>query len=114
MHGRVERLVERIERLDARARERSLELVAHEPDALQQRVVFSRPRERPIEVVERRQQLLHERPHAALARRSGVPSNPLAVVLEVGLGALSQREIVVALLGGLDQLVELALDLGSR
>jgi hypothetical protein len=70
--------------------------------------------ERAVEVVERRQQLLGELRHAALLRGGGVARDALAVVLEVGLRALREREVLVALLRPSSQLVEVALDLAPR
>ena len=56
-------------------------------------------------------QLLGELRHAALLRRGGLARDALAVVLEVGLRALREREVLVALAGDARQLVELSLEL---
>jgi len=53
--------------------------------------------QRALEVVQRGQQLLDDLPHPALARGRGLTGHPLAVVLEVRLRALGQREVLVAL-----------------
>ena len=89
------------------------ELGAHEPHAFEQRVVRLRRLERAVEVVERRQQLLRERGRAALLRGGGLARDALAVVLEVRLRALREREVLVALRGHLHELVEVARELGG-
>src|SRR5205814_3227151 len=92
---------------------------AYEAHAGQQRIVLAGlpgrlagVGERPVEVVQDRQQLLGERGHAALASGRRLARHALSVVLEVSLGALGEREVLVALGGRLDELGEVALDLG--
>ena len=81
------------------ARERVRELAVHEPDALLELrlLVLLGGRERPLEVVEHGQQLLHEplvgpRDQALLVAR-----DPLAVVLELGRDPLEVVQVLVAL-----------------
>jgi hypothetical protein len=62
-------------------------------------------RERPLEVVDDRQQLADEPALGALACRGGLAGRALAVVLEVGLDPLGQREVVLGLLLGLSRLL---------
>src|ERR1039458_4259079 len=97
--------------LDAETPEARAEFRPHEAHAVEQRVVSSRGVERPVEVVERGQQLLGELCHAALGRGGGLARDALAVVLEVGLRALRERQILIALSGHVDQLVQVVLDL---
>src|SRR5262249_48040790 len=64
-----------------------------------------------VEGVGRRPELLCPIHHPALLGRGGGAGGPPAVGLEVPPRAPRQREVVIALGGGLDQLVEVALDL---
>ena len=112
VQGRVEDLAGRGEGFDPDARERGAEFLAHQPHTLQQGVVLVGGLERAVEVVEGGEQLLGELDRAALQRERGLARDAAAVVLEVGLGALGQREVLVALGGDRDELVEVALDLG--
>src|SRR5437588_8562459 len=107
----VELLAERRKRLDAHARERGADLAAHEAHALEQRVSGRRCGDRAVEVVERRQELLGELADAALDRLRGLARDALSVVLEVRLRALRERQVLIALRGQLEQLVDVALDL---
>ena len=90
----------------------ALSSAADEPDPFQQGIVGGRRLERAVEVVERRQQLLGQRRDTALLRGGGLAGDALAVVLEVGLRALGQREVLISLGGGTDQLVEIPRELG--
>src|SRR5580700_7610801 len=111
VQGRVEGLARGREGLDPHATQRVGQFRAHQTHALQQRVILIRGLQSPVEVVERGQQLAGELDHTALLRERGIARAATAVVLEVGLGALSEREVLVALGGDRDQLVEVALDL---
>src|SRR3954468_5959464 len=70
VHVRVERVALRLDRLDARTRERALELAVHEPDALDERVALAlgRDAQRPLEVVDDRQDLANQADARAVAR----------------------------------------------
>src|SRR5580658_6689708 len=103
--GRVEGVARGPEGLDADTTQRRAQLCPHEAHALQQRIILRRRLERAVEIVERREQLLRELYHPALLSGRGLARNPLTVVLEVGLGALSKGQIVIALSGQIDQLV---------
>ena len=134
MPGRVEALAGRVVGLDAGARERrraargrrARRPAASASWAETSWLDGSPPRsrgpagidpggqQRPLEVVERRQQLAGERRLAAALGVGGVAGRALAVVLEVGPGPLRQLEVLVALaLGLLEQRVEVARDAGS-
>ena len=111
MEGRVEPLAGRIEGLDARAPELLAKLLQHQGDALGERLRIGRGRlERALEVVERGQELAGELGLAARQRVGRFLRDPLAVVLEVGPGALGQLQVLVALALRLTELVEIALD----
>ena len=115
MQVRVEHLAQRAERLDSRARASaaaSSDRTSRTP--FEQRVVLLRGLERAVEVVERGQQLLGEHGGAALLRAGSVARDTLAVVLEVGLRALREREVLVALRSDLHELVEVARELRPR
>src|SRR4249919_3211225 len=95
----IELLALRVEGLDARAREPAAKLLEHEADALHQRLM--RPWvgtrfERTLQVVDHRQQLASELRLAAREGLGGLLGHPLAVVLEVRSGPLSQLEVLVA------------------
>src|SRR5829696_1626912 len=60
-------------------------------------------RDRPLEVVDYRQQLAHDAALGALASGRSLAGRALAVVLEVGLGALREIQIFVALALGCGQ-----------
>ena len=64
--------------------------------------------QRAIEVVDRGQQRERELGRPALLRGRRLAGGPLAVVLEVGLGALGQRQVLVGLLGLGGELVQVA------
>src|SRR4051812_18210295 len=99
VHVRVERVALRLDRLDAGARERALELAVHEPDALDERVAVAlrRDAERALEVVDDGEDLPDHADAGAGARRGHVLGRALAVVLEVRLRALGEVEVLVAL-----------------
>ena len=63
------------------------------------------------EVVERRQQLPRELAGAALLGGGDIARHPPAEVLEVGLRALREREVLVRLAGAREQRLEVVLDL---
>src|SRR3954452_8715417 len=67
-------------------------------------------RQRALEVVERGQQLGHDALDALVVRERRVARHPLAVVLEVGLRALGERQVLVALGRARAELVEILLD----
>ena len=69
-----------------------------------------RPLERAVEVVDRRQKLLRELRDAALLGGRRLARGALAVVLEVGLGPLGKRQILVGLLGLGGELLEVVLE----
>jgi len=109
VHGRVEGLTERREGLDAESRERGAQFRAHQAHAVEQRIVGRCRGKCAVEVVDRRQQLLGELGDAALLRERGLARDALSVVLEVGLGALREREVLVALGRERAELVEVDL-----
>src|SRR5438128_5727021 len=82
----------------------------HQTNSVQQRIVLRRGSQRAVEVVQRRQQLAGELGHAALLRLRRLARDALAEVLEVGLRALREREVLITLRGQRDQLVEVALE----
>ena len=83
-----------------------------ELDALgERRLLLAGRLQRAVEVVDRRQQLLGELGDAALLRERGLARRALAVVLEVGLRALREQQVLVGLLGLGRELVEVLLDL---
>ena len=92
------------------ARQRGAQLGAHEAHALEQRVVLAR---RPRSSARSRlssagSSSLASAATPALLRGRGLARDALAVVLEVRLRALRQREVLVALRGRADELVEVA------
>ena len=91
VQGGIELLPQRREGLHAHAGERGAQLRANQPHSLERRIVLGRRRKRPVEVVERRHQLLHELGHASLLRQRGLARHALAIVLEVGLRALGEQ-----------------------
>ena len=108
---RVERLALRRERLDADALERREQVGLDELDPLGQlRVVLADRLQCAVEVVDRGQQLLCQLGDAAILRERRIARGALAVVLEVGLRALRQRQILIRLLGLRSDLVEVLLD----
>src|ERR1700684_3581559 len=100
---RIERLAARRERLDTDSRERAGQLGEHEPHAAEQRGLVGLAGrdgdldDRAFEVVDRRQKLLRELGDTALLRERRLARDALAVVLEVSLRALREREVLVAL-----------------
>src|SRR5437764_504988 len=84
---------------------------AHQSHALEQRVLRRGRRDRAVEVVERGQELLDDLRDAALERLLVLARDALSVVLEVRLRALREREVLIALRGQLEQLVDVDLDL---
>ena len=70
----------------------------HEPHTLGQMLLaVLRRSERPLEVVDDRQQFADQAAPCPLTRRRGLPGNALPVVLEIGLDALRQREVILGL-----------------
>src|ERR1700684_2351264 len=106
----IEGLAERRERLDAHTCERGGYLRAHQAHPGEQRILGLSRLDRAVEVVERRQELLGEFRHATVLRLSRVARHALAVVLEVSLGALCKRKVLITLGGGLQQLASLGLE----
>src|SRR3954447_10464174 len=98
VHVGVELLALGVDRLDARALEHSLEVDEHETHALGEAVALGRcARERPLEVVDHREQLADQAGPSTAARGGDVLRRALAVVLEVGLRPLGEVEVLVAL-----------------
>jgi hypothetical protein len=86
--------------LEALLAEHVSEGARHQRDALLQLGLLVRLRglERPLEVVEHRQELLHEPLVGARDQALLVTRSPLAVVVELGLDALERVEQLVTLL----------------
>src|SRR5215207_5357163 len=99
------------EALDARARERLVQLLVHELHALGDLVVLGRGLQGQLEVVQRGEQLLGQAADAAQLGSAHLGAHALAEVLEVGLRALGQREVLVPFaLGTREELVEVGRD----
>src|SRR3954454_18858083 len=100
--GGVERLALGRVGLDADAPERAHHLVLDLADALGElpaAVLLGRAQGE-VEVIERGEQLLGELGHAAVGREGRLARGALAVVLEVGLRALGEREVFRRLVDG--------------
>ena len=105
MYLRVERLALRLDRLDALAREHAAEIRQNEADALGEAIAAGRVRQRALQVVDDREQLADQSDASARAGRGDVLRRALAVVLEVGLRALGEVEVLVAIALGDGELV---------
>src|SRR5512137_2873990 len=90
---RIEDLAQRILRLHAVAEERLLHLAEHHPHPVGQRVARRRGSERPLQVVDGGEEILHHRTGSGPGRLLPLARHALAEVLEVGGGA--QEPIVL-------------------
>src|ERR1019366_8651240 len=68
--------------------------------------------QRPIEIVDSRQQLTSELDHPALLRGGRLTRGPLAIVLKVGLGPLGQLQVLIGLLRLRGQVFQIPLEHG--